>query len=152
VPVLADTGDVRYQAFNGVEILRAARWMPEVAEAIRSGGALPPLLWAPEGRPEFNRAVFVNLLAKQWLPAIAEADLRLHSEPPAGGAPGVRYGWSSIAMAQAYPLISVAGFDLPLGNTGRDAGLDAAGSLLGPQLAGIEQVDGLDAPWPGSAA
>ena len=31
-PVLADTGDVRYQAFNGTEIVRAARWMPEVAE------------------------------------------------------------------------------------------------------------------------
>src|SRR5579859_2886984 len=33
VPVLADTGDVRYQAFNGAEIVRAARWMPQVAEA-----------------------------------------------------------------------------------------------------------------------
>ena len=31
VPVLADTGDVRYQAFNGTEIVRAARWMPQVA-------------------------------------------------------------------------------------------------------------------------
>src|SRR5260370_2504028 len=64
VPVLADTGDVRYQAFGGVEIVRAARWMPAVAEAIRGGGAPPPLPWAPEGRPEFNRAVFLNLLAK----------------------------------------------------------------------------------------
>src|ERR1700739_4728063 len=34
-PVLADTGDVRYQAFNGVEIVRAARWMPEVFGAFR---------------------------------------------------------------------------------------------------------------------
>jgi hypothetical protein len=32
--------------------------MPQVAEAMRSGGAPPPLPWAPEGRPEFNRAVF----------------------------------------------------------------------------------------------
>ncbi len=64
VPVLADTGDVRYQAFGGVEIVRAARWMPAVAEAIPGGGAPPPLPWAPEGRPEFNRAVFLNLLAK----------------------------------------------------------------------------------------
>ena len=113
VPVLADTGDVRYQAFNGVEIVRAARWMPEVAEAIRSGGAPPPLPWAPEGRPEFNRAVFLNLLARQWLPAIADVDLRLRSEPPARVADlACGTGWSSIAMAQAYPLISVDGFDL----------------------------------------
>jgi 2-polyprenyl-3-methyl-5-hydroxy-6-metoxy-1,4-benzoquinol methylase len=112
-PVLADTGDVRYQAFNGVEMVRAARWMPEVAEAIRSGGGPPPPLWAPEGRPEFNRAVFLNLLGKQWLPAIADVDLRLRSEPPARVADlACGTGWSSIAMAQAYPLISVDGFDL----------------------------------------
>jgi hypothetical protein len=39
--------------------------------------------WAPEGRPEFNRAVYLNLLARQWLPAIADVDLRLRGEPPA---------------------------------------------------------------------
>jgi precorrin-6B methylase 2 len=112
-PVLADTGDVRYQAFNGVEIVRAARWMPEVAGAIRGGGAPPPLPWAPEGRPEFNRAVFLNLLARQWLPAIADVDQRLRSAPPARVADlACGTGWSSIAMAQAYPLISVDGFDL----------------------------------------
>jgi 2-polyprenyl-3-methyl-5-hydroxy-6-metoxy-1,4-benzoquinol methylase len=112
-PVLADTGDVRYQAFNGTEIVRAARWMPQVAEAMRSGGAPPPLPWAPEGRPEFNRAVFLNLLARQWLPAIADVDRRLRSEPPARVADlACGTGWSSIAMAQAYPLISVDGFDL----------------------------------------
>jgi 2-polyprenyl-3-methyl-5-hydroxy-6-metoxy-1,4-benzoquinol methylase len=112
-PVLADTDDVRYQAFNGIEIVRAARWMPEVAEAIRRGGGPAPLPWAPEGRPEFNRAVFLNLLARQWLPAIADVDQRLRREPPARVADlACGTGWSSIAMAQAYPLISVDGFDL----------------------------------------
>jgi SAM-dependent methyltransferase len=112
-PVLADPGDVRYQAFNGVEIARAARQIAEVAEAFRSGGAPPPQPWAPEGRPEFNRPVFLNLLAKQWLPAIADVDLRLRREPPARVADlACGTGWSSIAMAQAYPLISVDGFDL----------------------------------------
>jgi Methyltransferase small domain len=113
VPVLADTSDVRYQAFSGTELVRAARWMPQVAEAARSGGAPPPLSWAPEGRPEFNRAVFLNLLGRQWLPAIADVDLRLRSEPPARVADlACGTGWSSIATAQAYPLISVDGFDL----------------------------------------
>jgi 2-polyprenyl-3-methyl-5-hydroxy-6-metoxy-1,4-benzoquinol methylase len=113
VPVLADTSDVRYQAFSGTELVRAARWMPQVAEAARNGGAPPPLSWAPEGRPEFNRAVFLNLLGRQWLPAIADVDLRLRGEPPARVADlACGTGWSSIAMAQAYPLISVDGFDL----------------------------------------
>jgi 2-polyprenyl-3-methyl-5-hydroxy-6-metoxy-1,4-benzoquinol methylase len=87
--------------------------MPQVAEAVRSGGAPPPLSWAPEGRPEFNRAVFLNLLGRQWLPAIADVDRRLRGEPPARVADlACGTGWSSIAMAQAYPLISVDGFDL----------------------------------------
>src|SRR5437763_8860599 len=112
-PVLADTGDVRYQAFSGTEIVRAARWMPEVAEAFRRGGAPPPLPWAPEGRPEFNRAVFLNLLGREWLAAIPDVDLRLRAEPPARVADlACGTGWSSIAMAQAYPLIGVDGFDL----------------------------------------
>jgi len=38
-PVLADTGDARYQAFNGTEIVRAARWMPEVVKAMRGGSS-----------------------------------------------------------------------------------------------------------------
>jgi len=113
VPVLADANDARYQAFNGTEIVRAARWMPLVAEAARSGGAPPPLPWAPEGRPEFNRAVFLSRLARQWLPAIADVDLRLRAGPPARVADlACGTGWSSIALAQAYPLISVDGFDL----------------------------------------
>ena len=112
-PVLADPGDVRYQGFSGVELVRAARWMPAVAEAMRGGGAPAPQPWAPEGRPEFNRAVYLNLLAKQWLPAIADVDLRLRGEPPARVADlACGTGWSSIAMAQDYPLISVDGFDL----------------------------------------
>jgi SAM-dependent methyltransferase len=112
-PVLADTGDVRYQGFSGVELVRAARWMPAVAEAMRGGGAPPRQPWAPEGRPEFNRAVYLNLLAKQWLPAISDVDLRLRGEPPARVADlACGTGWSSIAMAQDYPLISVDGFDL----------------------------------------
>ena len=113
VPVLADTDDVSYEAYNGAMIVRAARSMPEVVKAFRSGGAPPPLPWAPEGRPEFNRAAFLNLLGKQWLPAIGDLDLRLRREPPARVADlACGTGWSSIAMAQAYPLISVDGFDL----------------------------------------
>ncbi|MFI5890866.1 class I SAM-dependent methyltransferase [Actinoplanes sp. NPDC051513] len=56
--------------------------------------------------------MFVNLLGKQWLPSIPQIDRRLR-------APGARIadvacgtGWSSIAMAQAYPGASVDGVDL----------------------------------------
>jgi 2-polyprenyl-3-methyl-5-hydroxy-6-metoxy-1,4-benzoquinol methylase len=53
------------------------------------------------------------LLGTEWLPAIVDVDLRLRTEPPArvrDVACGT--GWSSIAMAQAYPHITVDGVDL----------------------------------------
>jgi len=111
--VLADPDDIHYRAYNGVEIARAARQLPELAEAFRTGGAPPALPWAPEGRADYNRGVYLNLLGTQWLPSIADVDRRLRGEPPARVADlACGPGWSSIAMAQAYPLISIDGFDL----------------------------------------
>ena len=113
VPVLADPDDIRYRAYNGVEIARAGRWLPQLAEAFRTGGAPPPLPWAPEGRAEYNRATFLNLLGTRWLPAIGDVHRRLRREPPARVADlACGPGWSSIAIAQAYPLVTVDGFDL----------------------------------------
>jgi len=111
--VLADPDDVRYQAFNGVEIVRAGRWLPDLVGAFLAGGAPPPLPWAPEGRADYNRAVYLNLLGNQWLPAIEPVHGRLRGQPPARVADlACGSGWSSIAMATAYPLITVDGFDL----------------------------------------
>jgi len=113
IPVLADRDDVRYAAHTGVELVRAGRWLPQLVEAFRVGNAPPPLSWEPEGRAEANRARFINLLGTEWLPAIVDLDVRLRAEPPAriiDVACGT--GWSSIAMAQAYPKINVLGVDL----------------------------------------
>ncbi len=38
VPVLADPDDIRYRAFNGVEVVRAGRWLAPLVEAFRTGG------------------------------------------------------------------------------------------------------------------
>jgi predicted O-methyltransferase YrrM len=113
VPVLADRDDVRYEAYTGVDIVRAGRGLPQLVEAFRVGNAPPPLRWEPEGRAEANRARFINLLGTEWLPAIIDVDVRLRAEPPAQVADvACGTGWSSIAMAQAYPNISVDGVDL----------------------------------------
>jgi 2-polyprenyl-3-methyl-5-hydroxy-6-metoxy-1,4-benzoquinol methylase len=112
-PVLVDTDDVRYQAYMGVDLVRAGRPLPQLVEAFRTGDAPPRLPWEPEGRAEINRALFLNLLGKQWLPQIPQIDRRLRAEPPARVADiGCGTGWSSISMARAYPRIAVDGFDL----------------------------------------
>jgi predicted O-methyltransferase YrrM len=113
IPVLANRDDVRYEAYNGLDIVRAGRRLPQLVEAFRVGNAPPPLPWEPEGRAEGNRPRFINLLGTEWLPAIVDLDVRLRAEPPArvlDVACGT--GWSSIAMAQAYPDINVDGVDL----------------------------------------
>ena len=112
IPVLANHDDARYEACNGVDIVRAGRSLPQLVEAFRVGNAPPPLPWEPEGRADPNRARFINLLGTEWLPAIVDVDARLRAAPPArvlDVACGT--GWSSIAMAQAYPKIRVDGVD-----------------------------------------
>jgi ubiquinone/menaquinone biosynthesis C-methylase UbiE len=113
VPVLADENDIDYHGYKGVELARAARMLPELVEAYRTGDAPPHQPWEPEGRAEFNRPTYLNLLGKKWLPAIPEIDERLRADPPARVADfACGTGWSSIAMAQAYPKITVQGVDL----------------------------------------
>jgi predicted O-methyltransferase YrrM len=111
--VLANPDDLRYEASTGVDIVRAGRWLPQLVEAFRVGNAPPPLPWEPEGRAEPNRARFINLLGTEWLPAIVDVGSRLRAQPPARVLDmGCGTGWSSIAMAQTYPHITVDGIDL----------------------------------------
>jgi hypothetical protein len=113
VPVLVDRDDVRYQAFKGIAMVRAGRPMPDLVEAFRTGAAPPPLSWEPEGPADYNRPLFVNLLGQEWLPSVPDLDGRLRAEPPARVADiACGTGWSSIAMAEAYPTITVDGLDL----------------------------------------
>ena len=111
--MLADPDHLLYDAYKGVDIVRAARPLPDLVDAFRTGGSPPPLSWEPEGRAEFNRAIYLNLLGTEWLPAIPDVDRRLRAEPPAPVADvACGTGWSSIAMARAYPAITVHGLDL----------------------------------------
>ena len=113
VAVLADPDDLRYAAYRSIDMVRHGRTLPALVEAFRTGDAPPPLTWEPEGRAEFNRALFLNLMGTDWLPAIPDLHRRLSAEPPARVADvACGTGWSSIAMARAYPRIAVDAFDL----------------------------------------
>jgi ubiquinone/menaquinone biosynthesis C-methylase UbiE len=113
VGVLVDRDDLNYAASRSIELARVARQLPELVEVYRTGGAPSPQPWEPEGRAEPNRPEFVNLLGQQWLPAVTDVDERLRADPPARVADlACGTGWSSIAMALAYPKITVLGLDL----------------------------------------
>jgi SAM-dependent methyltransferase len=93
-----------------------AHVLPAVEEAFRTGGGVS---WEEYGRlgreaqADANRPVFTNLLGSEWLPAIADVHERLLADPPARVADvACGAGWSSIAIARAYPKVTVDGFDL----------------------------------------
>ena len=114
MPVLADRDDVRYEAYNGVDIVRAGL----IASTVwwtRSGrgNAPPPLPWEPEGRADSTGRRFLNLLGNEWLPAIADVDMRLRGEPPARVADvALRHRLVEHRDGPGVPRITVAGVDL----------------------------------------
>jgi SAM-dependent methyltransferase len=91
--------------------------MPALMEAFRNGGGVPyPDYGADtrDGIADMNRAMFINQLASEWLPAMPDIHARLlDADRPARVADiGCGSGWSSIAMAQGFPAVRVDGFDL----------------------------------------
>ena len=89
--------------------------LPALLDAFRTGRGVPYGDYGQEAREaqEFqNRPPFINLLGRDWLPAIPDVHARLQADPPARAADiGCGAGWSSIAVAQAYPKVTVDGFD-----------------------------------------
>jgi SAM-dependent methyltransferase len=87
-----------------------------VAEVFRRGGGVPYVDYGVdtrEGIAGMNRPMFRNQLAAEWLPAMPDIHNRLSAATAAAVADiGCGAGWSSIAIAQAYPNVRVDGFDL----------------------------------------
>jgi SAM-dependent methyltransferase len=93
-----------------------AHVLPAVEEAFRSGGGVSWEDFGELGREaqgDANRPVLSNLLGAEWLPSIKDVHERLDADPPARVADvACGAGWSSIAIARAYPNVTVDGLDL----------------------------------------
>jgi SAM-dependent methyltransferase len=113
---LADPGSVNYwapQARWGIATLRP---IDAVLEAFRTGGGVPYEAYGAdfrEGMAEASREAYLQLMGSEWLPAMPDVHARLQADPPARVADiGMGAGWSSIAIARAYPTVRVDAFDL----------------------------------------
>jgi SAM-dependent methyltransferase len=112
--VLADPTDPAHVAPFAPLVVGIAGALPKVVDAFRTGAGVPYAEYGPdmrEGQAAINRPAFLTEMAG-WLGAIPE----LHA---ALGAPGARladvgcgHGWSSLAIARAYPTLTVEGVDL----------------------------------------
>jgi 2-polyprenyl-3-methyl-5-hydroxy-6-metoxy-1,4-benzoquinol methylase len=99
-----------------IQVYAALQSIDLVVESVRTGSGFPFAAAGDDmrtGEGEGNRAAYLGPLGREWLPSIADLDARLRAMPPARIADlGCGYGWSSVGMALAYPLVSVDGVDL----------------------------------------
>lgn len=88
--------------------------LPTLERAFSTGEGVPWSAYGDAvrtGQAELNRPGYVTQLAQSWLPAMPEIDERLRRGPARVADVGCGGGWSSIALACAYPDIVVDGFD-----------------------------------------
>jgi SAM-dependent methyltransferase len=92
-----------------------AQPMPALLEAFQSGGGVPYTDYGAdlrESQAALARTMYLNMLGNVWLPAIPDVHARLQADPPARVADiACGYGWSSLALARAYPRVHIDGFD-----------------------------------------
>jgi 2-polyprenyl-3-methyl-5-hydroxy-6-metoxy-1,4-benzoquinol methylase len=90
--------------------------LPQVAEAYRTGGGVPYAAYGQafrHGQGHINRPAYSLDLPTAWLAAMPDVVARLHASPPARVADlGCGQGWSTIALARAFPNADVRGLDL----------------------------------------
>jgi 2-polyprenyl-3-methyl-5-hydroxy-6-metoxy-1,4-benzoquinol methylase len=114
--VLTDRDSLNYMAAFARMMVGIVRPAPAVLEAFRTGGGVPYADYDAdfcEGQADMNRTQFVNLLGSAWLPAVPDVHERLSSAPPARVADvACGAGFSSLAIAAAYPNATVDGIDL----------------------------------------
>ena len=117
VPILADPDAADYFApFARAVVLSAAaaREMPDVYRGLRTFG------WEDHGpdmrraQGDANRPAFLGALGSSWFPAITDVHERLSdaATPARVADVGCGEGWSSIAMALAYPNAHIDGYDI----------------------------------------
>jgi 2-polyprenyl-3-methyl-5-hydroxy-6-metoxy-1,4-benzoquinol methylase len=91
--------------------------LPALLEAYRTGGGVPYEDYGAdlaEGQAGTTYPQFLHLLAQEWIPAMPDIHDRLRdaTRPARVADVGMGLGWSSIALARAFPAVRVDGFDL----------------------------------------
>jgi SAM-dependent methyltransferase len=137
--VLLDPESLSFATASAQNFVGVASALPELLQAFRTGAGISFADYGPdmrEGQARANRPAFTHLLAQEWIAAMPDIDARLRADPPARIADvGMGVGWSSIALARAYPKAKIDGIDLDAASVAaardnaRAAGLDGDGRL-----------------------
>ncbi len=113
VGVVADPVALDHVAPLAGLVVGIASALPDVVEAYRSGGGVPYSRYGEDFRRaqgDINRPAFTSALVEEWLPALGPLAQRLAT----GGRLAdlaCGQGWSTIAVARAFPRADVWGID-----------------------------------------
>jgi SAM-dependent methyltransferase len=131
-----DPGSPAYAGAMALLMGGVGRVLDQLPEAYRTGSGIPFGGYGDDvrtGQGLFNRAGFLGQLTQEWLPAIAGVS-DLLARPDARALDiGCGVGWSSIALASAYPGLSVLGIDSDDASV-MDARRNAAEAGLGERV------------------
>jgi SAM-dependent methyltransferase len=114
VPVLVDERSVLYGAPMARVSIGAVRPFDRLAEVYQNGGGLSFSDYGidlMQGQAAMNRPQFEAFLASEWIAAMPDIEARLRRGDAWVADIGMGAGWSSIALAKAYPGVHVDGFD-----------------------------------------
>ena len=114
VDVLLEADSLNHVGPISRALVACYRVMPKLLDAYRSGGGVPYVDYGVdfvEAQAGINRPHFVHLLGNEWLPSMTDVHARLQSESAKVADVGCGGGWSSIAIARAYPNVQVDGYD-----------------------------------------
>jgi SAM-dependent methyltransferase len=115
--VLADPTSLLAMAPLAQIFAGCVRPLPALLDAYRTGGGVPFEDYGAdlaEGQAGTTYPQFLHLLAQEWIPAMPDIHARLRDagRPARIADIGMGLGWSSIALARAFPHIRVDGFDV----------------------------------------
>jgi precorrin-6B methylase 2 len=112
--VLLDGDSLSFMGASVTQLVALRGVLDQVVEAYRTGAGVPYEAYGAdgvEGQGASNRPMLLTTLPNEWLPAIPDVHERLSTGPARIVDVGFGTGWSSIAMATAYPSVTVEGFD-----------------------------------------
>jgi len=113
--VLLGVDSLSYMGASVSQLHSITNAFEQVVEAFRTGGGVPYEAYGTdsvEGQGASNRPVFLTTLPNDWIPNVPPLHDRLRVDPPARVVDvGCGTGWSSIAIAKAYPNVTVDGID-----------------------------------------
>jgi 2-polyprenyl-3-methyl-5-hydroxy-6-metoxy-1,4-benzoquinol methylase len=111
--VLADPVALENLAPLARMVVGVASVLDEVVDAYRTGAGVPYARYGADfriGQGGINRPAFTSALVEEWLPALGPATQRLADGGRLADL-GCGHGWSTLAVARAYPKAEIWGVD-----------------------------------------